>query len=275
MSDGIADHAFTSKRATFRPVTAPTMSEVSKCSPRRRWSLVPRYSLRTMLVVMTVACVVGGYWLNGAVRQARAVKRFKELAAHPSLENRGVVGVHYRGENFFKQVPTIPTWLYPLRELIGVEAFGEVIDVRLPNSPTTDNDLRYLADVPTVECLWLADTKVTEEGLPHLRACPTLRFLGLDGVPITDRGLIEISKFTELERLFLNRTKVTDKGLVHLKKLTKLKFLCLMGTAITDEGYRRLQDDLPKCTIEADLPACYDKYPRPNWEMAPEMTEIR
>lgn len=213
----------------------------------RRWTFRPRYSLRTLFIVMTVACVVGGHWLNEAVRQQRAVHRFHELSG----------AVLYRvADTVDSQPEAAPRYLRPLIGLIGEEAFGEVIRVRLPGTSTTSDDLRYLTGVPTVEGLWLQHTRVTDEGLPYLRACPKLRALSLSWTPITDRGLTDISKLNGLEFLSLNHTWITDAGLVQLKTLTKLKGLWLVSAAITDEGYRRLQADLPECEIYANVPSC-------------------
>src|SRR5262249_41452661 len=50
-------------------------------------------------------------------------------------------------------------------------------------------------------------------------------------------------------------TKITDEGLDHLAKLPQLKELWLRNTAVTDARYRRLQEALPECEIQADVPA--------------------
>ena len=86
----------------------------------------------------------------------------------------------------------IPKWLHPLRDMISEEAFGEVTGVQLLNTSATDSDLRYLADVPTVERVWPSDTKVTKKGLPYLHACPKLKFLALNNPPITDDCLTRL-----------------------------------------------------------------------------------
>lgn len=58
-------------------------------APKRRWFRL-RFSLRTMFIVLTVACLIGGYRMNKAIRQRTAVKRFYELTANRLAE---------RGEN--------------------------------------------------------------------------------------------------------------------------------------------------------------------------------
>jgi hypothetical protein len=48
----------------------------------------------------------------------------------------------------------------------------------------------------------------------------------------------------------LDETKITDAGLVHLEGLTNLEHLSLRGTQATREGVKKLQLELPVCTIE-------------------------
>jgi hypothetical protein len=49
---------------------AHPMREASPARPRRRWF---RYSLRTLLLAVTLVAVALAYWVNGAERQRRAV----------------------------------------------------------------------------------------------------------------------------------------------------------------------------------------------------------
>jgi hypothetical protein len=53
--------------------------------------------------------------------------------------------------------------------------------------------------------------------------------------------------------------------LIHLAKLPKLKELWLRNTNITDAGYRSLQDALPNCQIQADVPAASQRQQLFRW----------
>jgi hypothetical protein len=244
---------------------APTAGKPTP--PRRRW-FACRYSLRTLLVMMTVACVVLTVWLNQLLRQRTAVRRFYELTARrPNSHGESLVTMGYRydgKDQYYK--PVACKWLHPL---VGEEAFGEVTGVQLLGTSAADDDLRYLADVPTVERVLLSNTLVTDAGLVYLQSCPKLRMLTLDGLPITDDGLTQLLVLQDLESLSLNRTKITDKGLEQLAKLPKLKELWLRNTAITDAGYQRLDASLPRCEIQADVPAYYQKVQQLYWNMSP------
>ena len=223
----------------------------------RRWRL-PRFSLRTLFVVLTALCLLCGWWFNKALRQRAAVQRFYFLTADRQDRDLTTMGYRYRGQDEYYK-PIIPKWLHPLRDLIGEEAFGEVTGVQLLDTAASNDDLLYLADVPLCERIWLSETRVTDEGILHLRACPKLRFLALNNTQITDHGLQTIAEFKTLESLSLDNTQVTDAGLVHLQSLPNLKELWLRGTGITDAGYRQLQAALPRCEIQASVPTYLHK----------------
>ena len=105
------------------------------------------------MIVMTVVCVVSGYWLNRAFRQRDAVRRFNQLAADRGGDTPVTMLYHHKGDVHW--APIIPEWLHPVRDLVGSEAFGNPIGVQLVRTAATDDDLRYLKDVPKVE--WVAN----------------------------------------------------------------------------------------------------------------------
>jgi hypothetical protein len=236
------------------PPTEPTTAE--RPSPQRR-RLRFRFSLRTLLIVMTVVCLVSGFWLNRAIRQRTAVRRFYELTANRlPIDGDELVTMIYRhrGKDHYAK-PIIAKWLRPLTDAIGEEAFGDVIGVQLLNSPATDEDLQLLVGVPNAERVWLSKTKVTDRGIEYLHACRKLKFLALEDTSVTDAGVAQLTDLAGLESLSLSGTKVTDASIPHFVKLKSLKELWLRNTAITNEGYLQLKAALPNCHIQADVPA--------------------
>src|SRR5262245_35950932 len=121
----------------------------------RRWLT---FSLRTLLIAMTVCCLITGWWINGLIRQRTAVRRFYELTANRADKDLVTMGYRFEGKDQYYK-PLAYKWLHPL---IGEEAFGEVTGIQLMDTPVTDDDLRYLADLPTIERVALNNTKVTE-----------------------------------------------------------------------------------------------------------------
>ena len=214
-----------------------------------------QFSLRTLLVIVTIGCLAGGWWINRAFQQRAAVRRFYELTAGRQDQHGDsltTMGYRYQGKDQYYR-PIIPKWLHWLRDMIGEECFGEVTGVQLLDTPATNEDLKLLAILPSVERVWLARTKVTDEGIPLLKVCPKLKFIGLDELPITDAGIAHLTAFQDLESLSLSGTKITDAGLEYLARLPRLKELWLRNTAITEAGYQKLQAALPQCEIQADV----------------------
>ena len=113
--------------------------------------------------------------------------------------------------------PAVPAWLV---ELVGVEYFGHILEVRLGSSGT-DATLEPVSRLERVQWMRLA------------------------GSAVTDRGLVHLSGMSSLSRLDLEGTRVTDAGILQLRGLTKLKSLELSGTQVTDAGVRELRESLP------------------------------
>ncbi len=227
---------------------------MSKSRSSRRWF---QFSLRTLLVLVTIGCLAGGWWINRAFQQRAAVRRFYQLTANRQDQHGDsltTMGYRYQGKDEYYK-PIVPKWLHWLRDMIGEECFGEVTGVQLLDTPATNDDLKHLAVLPSVERIWLSSTKVDDAGMPLLKVCPKLKYLVLNDIALTDEGIFHLTAFQDLEGLSLNGTKITDAGLVHLARLPRLKELWLRNTAITDAGYQKLQAALPQCQIQADVPS--------------------
>lgn len=229
-------------------MTVSKSPDTPSLTPPRPW-YVPRVSLRTLLVVLTLCCVLAAYLANGPLKQRTAVRHFHALAANrPGPHTVTVIYRHDGRDDYFR--PRIRWWLLPLSNLIGPEAFGNPVGIDLSSTEATDTDLRYFAMLPNVEYVILNKTQITEAGLRQLNACPRLRQLRLDETAITNDELSVISGLTNLEVLSLKNTAITDEGLTHLATLPKLKHLLLRDTGVTTQGCRKLQARLPGCDID-------------------------
>ena len=143
--------------------------------PRRRRF---RYSLRTLLVVVTLVGVVLGVWVQRAERQRRAVAAMREdggkvMYDYEESRPRAVNG----------DLPG-PDWLC---RLLGVDYFANVTHAHLSRS-ATDATLSHLGDLTSLKSLWLDGTQVTDTGLAHLTGLARLQELDLSGTQVTDAG---------------------------------------------------------------------------------------
>ncbi|XP_035268330.1 uncharacterized protein si:ch73-173p19.1 isoform X1 [Anguilla anguilla] len=145
---------------------------------------------------------------------------------------------------------------------------------------TKVRDASALAELLSLQTLYLDGTGVKEESLEHLATHPTLSSLSLAGIPIadgnhalqiisdlrltqltlpgrhsvTDSGLAFLSRLSLLSELDLtDYTHVTDQGTVHLATMTRLKKLSLSNTLVTDRGL------LPLRSLRELLELCLDR----------------
>ena len=212
------------------------MSTTQPPKPKRRWY---QFSLKTLLVVVTLFCMTVG-WIGSRMQQAR---ENRERVAAIEAEMRKVGGWVF---------PTLEsedgTWLDVLFNdpgnfdnfnRVGVSGDGQYGDI----------GLEHLKALPLVTQLHLGRTKVTDVGLVHLKGQTRLGSLFLDDTDVTDAGLVNLRGLTNLNDLRLMRCNITDAGLEHLKGLTNLEELNLSGTKVTDAGVEKLQRALPNCEI--------------------------
>ena len=206
-------------------------TEPIKPKPRRRFW---QYSLRTMLVMLTVFCVWLGWTVHGANEQRKAVEWVREMG--------GTVWYDYQLDEKhrlrYNSEPSGPRWLV---QLLGVDHFQEVSFVGLnrtqSNAPTP---------LPVLKSLKLLDLNTTPvSDLTPLAGLKNLRVLALTGMPVSD--LTPLAKLTSLESLRLTSTKVND--LTSLAGLKNLEVLWLNGTAVSDEQVEELRRALPNCKI--------------------------
>ena len=215
-----------------------TREPIASLPIRRRWL---RFSLRTLLVLVTVCGVWLGIKVDQARRQKEAVEALRALGAEIWYE-------HQRKDNGGYDVTIeleVPGWA---RELCGDDFFQTVTGVSflprtgkdgwpLTRRTVTDEDLKCLSDLPHLEQLLVFSAPITDAGLAHLRYPERLRVVMLDYTEIGDGFVRRLKGADRLESLCLDHTKVTDDALAQLTNLTKLQVLRLRGT---DTGDRAL-----------------------------------
>lgn len=201
-----------------------TTARPKPSKPTRRWF---QFSLRTLLLGMTLFAVWLGFWTLRARKQKEAVDTFRRPGVTVGYDSVYVEQSSYRP----KIKRSSPAWL---KNLVGIDFFDSVTtlwitpDRDLPGQPITDADLEHLAAFPYLESLIINSEEVTDSGLVHLRNLPRLKELFLGAPRVTDRGLTHLKSLEELRYLQLNCC-VTDRGLAKLAALKKLEELKSYG----------------------------------------------
>lgn len=236
--------------------------------PKKRWRPRLRFSLRAMLIAMTVVCLFLGYQVQRARVQRNAVAGLSintmdimydwECAARArSLVTSGRYGV-----------PPGPDWL---RNLIGGEYFQEVQEVRFQVDQDTDPavfghlanlpqlqelaiygpyeaplqleglDRGFLANLRHLESLALNQLKINDTCMQQIGERTSLRSLYLDGSVMTAEGIRHLVGLSQLETLDLSETQTDDEALIAIGQMHGLKDLRLDLTDISDAGIAHLQ----------------------------------
>ena len=192
-----------------------TTTKTQATKPKRRWF---RFSLRTLLVLMTVLGAVFG-WLG--VRVNRARKQREAVAWVQQLG--GTVYYDYEidddGYRLQDAEPPGPEWL---RGYVRIDFLDDVRAVDLDG--TQVSNVAPLAGLTSLKELHLCDTQVKDVTL--------------------------LAGLTSLELLKLSGTQVSD--VIPLTGLSNLKGLYLGGTQVSEVAVEQLQKALPKCDIKTN-----------------------
>jgi hypothetical protein len=242
----------------------------SPLKSRRRWF---RFSLRSMLVAVTLLCVWLGVIANRANQQRRAVER---LTSHNGDGAWWSLSYDYQTDehgstalpvNAPRPSPPGPKWL---RELIGIDYFVTFVGADMYVKSAGDDSIAALEDFPQLCSLDVHGPGVTDSVFARLSKLTQLRYLCLYDNSITESGWESVGRFIHLKRLVLGGSNVTDSALEriaalddldelrmvdcpitdveiqHIKKLRRLKFLDIRGTGVTDAGVEDLKRAFPK-----------------------------
>lgn len=242
----------------------------------RRWYywLIPRFSLRTLLITVTVFAVAFGFWVERAERQRRVAE---------FLTSRGV-NWYFGPSRWFKPPKErdgrINHYLYSITSLLYFsgndphpQQAGEVVKevARLPCLQGIKFDMRGvkqvdwrpLASAPVLTDLQISGVEYSEADIEVLGSIPYLKRLDLVSFGSNTKDISALANAKDLEELFitffevgphevgdvpklpkLRRLKlsgVDDKVCVALAGSKTLEWLSLMGCDITDDGMAALR----------------------------------
>ena len=157
-----------------------------------------QFSLKTLLVVMTIATVSFGVWVQH--RRQRAQENRERVAAYKET----VAEVEKLGGTVFSLWSQLEerrsqTWLERQFDDPGVpddpfDVLMKVIQVDLSGTRVSDDGLKHLKGLTDLGSLYLNNTQVTDAGLEHLKGMTHLRSLSLRGTKVTDEGIQELQQ---------------------------------------------------------------------------------
>ena len=189
-----------------------------------------RFSLRTLLVLLTITAFWLGYQLNASRRQRIAVEAIQASGG----------SVRYEYERYLENSEgdwalTAPTWL---RRILGDDFFHNVVQVEWSGKCSFSvTELSNLKNLPSLDAVYLSFSGIDDTGLKEIADLHNLKILWLDKCDsVTDIGLANISQLCNLEELVLSGTRCTDSGAkLHIPAFTNLQRLDLDGIVETND----------------------------------------
>ncbi len=255
---------------------------IRRLSRRKTW----QFSLRTLLLFVLVASIAMSWIAVRMERARRQAKAVKGISGRPSYRpNEPPVPrwlAELLGKDFFCEVVAAniahDQTMSSLRDLPGLERLSidymactdasmthlrglkrlrelsitafQFISWRSDAQPRiTDEGLRHLSGLRSLERLDIQSPVITDVGVENLKGLTQLRSLAFYSPKITDAGLAHLNGLSRLEYLELSGSQVTDAGLGQLKGLAQLRYVYLYGTKVTDQGVKDLRQALPGCEI--------------------------
>ena len=206
-----------------------------------------RFSMRSLLIAVTILCMVLAWRLHRAKQQREAVKAIRDAGGWVYYDYH-----HFDPEtgSFAVQAePWEPVWL---RDLVGVDfshdvtavnmAFHEELGQRWDNKQSPRDIGAQLAHLPRLRFLGLSEHSVDDAGMYYVGGLKELEvLLYWDAPGITDVGAAHLRDMPRLRHLGMGSSDIGDSGLKSLFALSGLEGLVLQqGNTITDEGLASL-----------------------------------
>jgi internalin A len=157
----------------------------------------------------------------------------------PGKENRTVWMKHLKGLHSLEELE-LPagTTDDDLKYVVGLKSLEKLV---ILGDAYSDEGLKCVGSLTNLKELLCGCKRVSSAGVKHLAPLVNLEFLDLSESPIDDEALRSLAGMKRLKKLGLNSTKITDAGLAHLRPLSSLYALELMSTSVTDAGLENLR----------------------------------
>ena len=227
------------------------------------------FSLRALLILVTVVCLVLGFKVRQVRRQREAVQALAaeqvvmiwDYQVAGQTEPPGPMWLRrWLGDDFFAHVEMLNFTVFMMggpvsdnvddRLLVHLRSLPHIKNILLDGcEKVTDRGLGHFASLHHLEELHLANTSVTGDSFDSLRNLDGLKVLMLDSTPVTDDSLAKLAPLKNLEELWLADTAITDESIPHLIRLSGLKVLDLSVTKISREGVELVRKARPDCEI--------------------------
>lgn len=211
--------------------------------------LVPRFSLRTAAVLITLLCLVVAMfaiWHRSAVDQQRAVAaieaaggwvKIEESTGYPWLRER--LGPHYFDRVTFASMGGQLVWIRKLPSMESLEITG----------PFDVEDVEHLKSHGGIASLSFRGHLVNTEAIEALSQIASIRKVDVSGRDLTEQCVAGLAKLPRLTELVYGYGELSSAKLRLLADCKSLRVLNLVGCEIDDlsplstsKGWPKLQE---------------------------------
>lgn len=96
---------------------------------------------------------------------------------------------------------------------------GRIIVLMLAADSATDETMKLVAGLSSLQTLRITGGKVTGKGLAHAEKLPALHTLWLENAPLADRDVEQLAKLASVSTYVLHGTDISGMGLQRLQSL--------------------------------------------------------
>lgn len=211
---------------------------------------VPRFSLRLLLAMVTLAAILLAGWsalIEPYRRQASGFDRLNDL--HPQS---GVFPVTptMQPNVETKLEPIDDSWHRTLVELaVGQEAALKIRSVQIPKE-TSEEDLQFIvARMKFIISIDVSESDVSEDIARSLASLPELERLVAVRSNLGGAAIAELSQSESIRTMQLTANPFGDESVVSLGRMKQLDEVFLRWSRITPKGVEALRAGLPDCSI--------------------------
>lgn len=210
--------------------------------------------------MVTLVCVALGTWVRNAIEQHRIVQQLTAGGARVLYDYE-----YKNEEYDKNAQPWLNGWwtegwrLYLFHSVahlsIGAMFHHDTYD-RNGGEHTYDDDFfiseetySLLRSLNGITSLSLNAANMSNDDLRHIAQMRSLEEIGLEAVPIDGEGLAHLAKMPRLKGLSLWMTRLSDDTLDGLLKIKRLESVSVGETFVTPEGAERVRRALPDCKV--------------------------
>lgn len=217
-----------------------------------------RFSLRTLVIVLTLICfVIGtpiGYIRYKAERQRKAIARLKELNVAVGLQadakSTWVTSQLRRwvDKDAFRRATSvnIRANARDIDEVIALlPSLDELMELNCNKQSLNDHQLQEIASIRSLRHLGAEQSNCSPQVVRKLLENPNWELLALPKVKFNDELLVELGRQTKLQRLTFDASEVSADGLEHLASCRSLLEVFLYRVQHA-AGFARAIRRLPK-----------------------------